>query len=90
MNAAQQRILGDNPDRFRVVDDDDRLILADGHLLVLSDKGQLLMVEATSEEYREKGSVQALEGRCWTAPALANGKLYLRNHDEMVAYDLAQ
>ncbi len=64
------------------------LIYADGLLLVLSDRGKLLLVEATSEEYVEKGSVQALEGRCWTAPTLSDGKLYLRNHTEMVVYDL--
>jgi hypothetical protein len=64
------------------------LILADGHLLVLSDRGKLLVVEATAEQYNEKGSVQALDGKSWTAPVLANGRLYLRNHTEMVAFDL--
>ena len=64
------------------------LIFADGHLLVLSDRGKLLLVEATPEGYREKGSVQALKGLCWTAPAIADGRLYLRNHDELVVYDL--
>ena len=64
------------------------LIFADGHLVVLSDRGKLLLVEATSEGYEEKGSVQALEGLCWTAPAFADGRLYLRNHDELVVYDL--
>jgi outer membrane protein assembly factor BamB len=64
------------------------LIFADGRLLVLSDRGKLLLLEATTEGYREKGSVQALEGLCWTAPALADGRLYLRNHDELVVYDL--
>ena len=64
------------------------LMFADDHLLVLSDQGKLLLVEATGDEYVEKGSVQALEGRCWTAPTLSGGKLYLRNHTEMVVYDL--
>jgi len=64
------------------------LMLADGHLLVLSDQGKLLLVEATPGNYVEKGSVQALEGRCWTAPTLSDGRLYLRNHTEMVVYDL--
>lgn len=64
------------------------LIYADGHILVLSDQGRLLLVEATSEGYVEKGSVQALEGKSWTAPTLAGGTLYLRNHTEMVAYDI--
>ena len=66
------------------------LILADGNLIVLSDRGELLLVEANGEEYRERGRVQALDGKCWTAPSLSHGKLYLRNHEEMVAYDLAK
>jgi outer membrane protein assembly factor BamB len=64
------------------------LIQADGRLYVLSDSGKLVLVEATPQEYREKGSVQALEGKTWTAPTLSGGKLYLRNHSEMVAYDV--
>ena len=64
------------------------LILADGRLFVLSDRGKLLMLKATADGYEELGSVQALEGRCWTMPTLANGRLYLRNHEEMLAYDL--
>jgi outer membrane protein assembly factor BamB len=64
------------------------LILADGHLIVLSDRGLLLLLEATAEGYVEKGRVQALEGKCWTSPTLADGKLYLRNHTEIVSYDV--
>ena len=66
------------------------LILADGRLLVLSDRGKLTMIEATSEGYRDKGSVQALGGLCWTAPSLSNGRLFMRNHKEMVAYDVTR
>ena len=64
------------------------MILADGHLVVLSDRGKLLLIEASGEGYNEIGSVQALEGLCWTAPSLADGRLYLRNHDELVVYDV--
>jgi len=64
------------------------LAYADGRLLVLSDQGRLSLVEASPEGYVESGSVQALEGRCWTAPTVAGGRVYLRNHAEMVAYDL--
>jgi len=66
------------------------LILVDGHLLVLSDRGKLLAVEASPEQYTEKGSVQALDGQSWTAPVLSKGRLYLRNHTEMVAFDLTK
>lgn len=61
------------------------LILADGHLVILSERGKLLLVEANPAGYREKGSSQILSGRCWTAPTLANGKLYLRNQEELLA-----
>lgn len=64
------------------------LIAADGHLIVLSDRCKLMLAEATTERWNETGAVQALEGKCWTPPTLAGGKLYLRNHTEMVCYDL--
>ena len=63
------------------------LILADGHLIVLSERGKLLLVEATPAGYREKGSSQPLSGKCWTAPTLANGRLYIRNEEELVAFN---
>lgn len=61
------------------------LILADGHLVVLSERGKLLLVEANPAGYREKGSTQVLSGRCWTAPTVADGRLYLRNQEELLA-----
>ena len=64
------------------------LIFADGYLYVLTDRGRLHLVEATTEAFSERGRVQALEGRTWTAPVLADGVLYLRGQSEMVAYDL--
>ncbi|HKY31581.1 MAG TPA: PQQ-binding-like beta-propeller repeat protein [Candidatus Polarisedimenticolia bacterium] len=64
------------------------LILADGMLVVLADDGRLVLAEATPSGFVEKGMVQALQGRCWTPPAMAGGRVYLRNHSEIVAYDL--
>jgi outer membrane protein assembly factor BamB len=63
------------------------LILAGGHLIVLSDSGRLALVQAAPDQYRELGSADVLSGRCWTAPSLAGGKLYLRNQEELVALD---
>lgn len=60
------------------------LLYADGHFFVLSDSGKLALVEATSAGHREKASAQVLEGKSWTAPTLSNGRLYLRNHTQMV------
>ncbi len=64
------------------------LIFADGYLIVLGEQGKLALVEAIPEAYIEKASAQVLSPRCWTPPTLANGRLYLRNHTEMVCLDL--
>jgi outer membrane protein assembly factor BamB len=63
------------------------LIVAGGQLVVLSASCKLSLVEATPAGYREKGSAQLLTGRCFTAPTLANGRLYLRNQEELLALD---
>ena len=64
------------------------LILVGNKLLVLSDKGVLKLVEASPEAYTEKGSIQAIDGKSWTAPSFANGNVYIRNLEEMASYKL--
>ena len=66
------------------------LILVDGHLIVLGEQGKLALVEANPDRYVEKASVQIMDGRCWTAPTLAEGRLYLRNREEMLCLDFAR
>jgi outer membrane protein assembly factor BamB len=63
------------------------LILADGELIVLGERGQLALVEANPASYVEKAKTQAMQGKTWTMPALADGKLILRNQKEIVALD---
>jgi len=64
------------------------LIYADGHLIVLGDKGKLALVEAVPTGYKEKAAAEILDGRCITVPALAAGKLYVRNTKELVCLDM--
>ena len=64
------------------------MILADGHLIILSDRGKLGLAEATPAGYIEKASAKVLNGLCWTVPTLANGKLYVRNEAEMICLDM--
>ncbi|MCY1633580.1 outer membrane protein assembly factor BamB family protein [Marinifilum sp. D737] len=64
------------------------LIRIGDQLLVLSDKGKLIQVKATPEAYIELGNIQAINGKSWTAPSFANGKIYLRNLTEMACYEL--
>ena len=64
------------------------VILADGHLIILSDRGKLGLAEATPTGYIERASTKVMSGLCWTVPTLADGKLYVRNETEMVCLDM--
>jgi outer membrane protein assembly factor BamB len=55
------------------------LMLADGKLIILSERGKLVIADASPEEFKELASAQILEGKCWTVPVLANGRIYARN-----------
>jgi outer membrane protein assembly factor BamB len=67
-----------------------QLLLASGELIVLGGNGRLALVEATPEAYRALGSQQALHGKTWNVPALAHGRLLLRNSEEMVCYQIGK
>lgn len=64
------------------------LIVASGMLIILGETGELVLAEATHEAYRELARASVLEGRSWTQPTLWQGRLYLRNHTELVSLDL--
>ncbi|MGD9495741.1 MAG: PQQ-binding-like beta-propeller repeat protein [Armatimonadota bacterium] len=50
--------------------------------------GDVVMVEASGEAYRELGRIRPLGGQSWTAPILANGKLIIRNKQTLACLDL--
>lgn len=54
------------------------LILADGKLIVLSERGELLVVNPSPEGFKPLARAQVVGGKCWSAPTLANGKIYVR------------
>lgn len=55
------------------------LMMADGILIILSEKGELLTATPSADAFQEISRFQALGGKCWTAPVLANGRIYCRN-----------
>jgi outer membrane protein assembly factor BamB len=65
-----------------------QVILASGHLIVMSDAGELALVKAVPTEYSEVARFAALQGQTWNYPAIAGGRLFVRNANEMAAYKI--
>ena len=73
------------------------LIYADGRFYLYGEgSGEVGLFEAGPEAWVEKGrfkiperSKTAKGGQVWTHPVIANGKLYLRDHDLLFCYDIA-
>ena len=65
-----------------------QLLLADGHLIVITERGDLVLVRATPAGHEEVASSDAIEGKTWNVPALADGQLLVRNSKQMAAFDL--
>jgi outer membrane protein assembly factor BamB len=59
--------------------------IADGKLLILTESGDLVIAEANSEAFKEISRVKALGGQCWTSPVLANGRIYCRSGEGVIA-----
>lgn len=55
------------------------LMAADGKLIVLSEKGELIIAQATPEKLKPVARAQVLGGKCWTTPVLSHGRIYCRN-----------
>jgi outer membrane protein assembly factor BamB len=66
------------------------LMVADGKLIVLGEKGNLVIAAASPEGFRQISGAQILSGsRCWSVPVLANGRIYARNAEgDMVCLDV--
>jgi outer membrane protein assembly factor BamB len=72
---------------------------ADGLLYLHGENGEIALVEATPEAYREKGrftppaqparkKLGPYPEKAWTYPAIANGKLYIRDNGTLWAFDI--
>ncbi|MCA9153254.1 MAG: PQQ-like beta-propeller repeat protein [Planctomycetales bacterium] len=68
------------------------VIYADGHIIYRFQDGTVASVEATPAEMKVKGSFKPAfqQGKSWAHPIIANGRLYLREQDKLMCYDLRE
>jgi len=64
------------------------MIFADGHLILLTEAGQLQIAKASPEDFKPTLTAEILDGRCWSAPVLLGGRIYARNLERAVCYNL--
>jgi outer membrane protein assembly factor BamB len=65
------------------------VILVQDKLIALADDGELVVVQATPAAYREIARAKAVEGKCWSTPALSNGRVYVRSTKEGACLDVS-
>jgi outer membrane protein assembly factor BamB len=70
------------------------LVAVDGQLILHGESGEVALIEATAEGYRERGRFTPPnrpdrgQSKAWAHPALADGRLYLRDWTGLWCYDL--
>jgi outer membrane protein assembly factor BamB len=65
-----------------------QVLLASGHLVILGGDGDLALVKASPVAFEELARFPALRGKTWNHPAIAEGKIFVRNSVEMACFDL--
>jgi hypothetical protein len=66
------------------------LLLADQPvLLVITERGEVVLVATNPKRHEELAKLQAIEGKTWNHPVVANGRLYVRNAEEMACFDVS-
>jgi outer membrane protein assembly factor BamB len=66
-----------------------QVILVDGHIVALTDNGEVAVVEATPDGYKEVSRAKVVQGKCWSTPSLSGGHLLVRSTKEGVCLDLS-
>jgi outer membrane protein assembly factor BamB len=66
------------------------VLYADGNLYFRYQNGIMALIEANPKEYKLKGSFQlaSIQGESWPHPVIAGGKLFLRDQDVLMCYQL--
>ena len=65
-----------------------QLLLVQDLLVILSERGDICLVDADAAEFRERGRVHVFDDKTWNSPALAGRILLIRNNREIACLEL--
>ena len=65
-----------------------QLLLSNDLIIVLSDKGELVLLETNSKQHKELGQIEAVEGKTWAHPALVRDLILIKSELETACYRL--
>jgi outer membrane protein assembly factor BamB len=78
-----------DPDKRRVTKGS--VALADDRVYYRTEEGAMILIEPNRQEYTERGRFEQPDRTpqpAWAHPVIANGKLYLRDQDLLLCYDV--
>jgi outer membrane protein assembly factor BamB len=84
-------VLWDERDRGRSGAPKGSVALADGLLYYRTESGTMLLIEPGPKRYIERGRFRQPDRSdlaAWAHPVVANGKLYIRDQDVLLCYDV--
>jgi outer membrane protein assembly factor BamB len=67
------------------------LTLADGRLYLRTERGAMVLIEPNREKFVERGRFEQPDRTrepAWAHPVITNGKLYIRDQDVLLCYDI--
>ncbi len=66
------------------------IVYADGRIYFRYRDGRMILVEANPESYAERGTfmIPEVEKESWSHPAISNGKLFLREQDNLFCHQV--
>jgi len=64
------------------------VLLADGHLIIQCENGDLALARAKPDAHELIARIPSLDGRTWNNPALTDGRLFVRHESAMACYNL--
>jgi len=67
-----------------------QVLLASGHLVISSETGDVVLVKCNPERHEEVARFSAVSGKTWNVPAIADGRLIVRNAAEMACFRIGK